>query len=316
MKTSFFRAAAAFSLLALSAPFACAASESSGRATVAIYDTAATPALLKAATAAGTSETLARIIESMDANFASAFNDTGRFSVLARSDWKAVLREQDFGASGNVGSGAAKIGAALGAKYVLETTVDDFQDYVEKADFKLVGKSAEKRILRLGCIAKLYDASTGAMENAVNVTLDEADISEILSYSDRSGSPSEALPARLARAIASGVARKMAEDAFPARVLSVRMNQVSINRGEASGIRVGEVYDVYAIGDVLKDPDTGEILGRDEFLIGQVQVASVMPKFSKAFIVRDAGIEVGAVVRRQAPARNAGEDSALPANSD
>ena len=32
---------------------------------------------------------------------------------------------------------------------------------------------------------------------------------------------------------------------------------VSVNRGESAGIRAGEEYDVFEMGEALVDPDTG-----------------------------------------------------------
>ena len=60
---------------------------------------------------------------------------------------------------------------------------------------------------------------------------------------------------------------------------------VSLNRGEGAGIAVGDVYDVFAEGEALVDPDTGEVLGSNEVKVARVEVAQVLPKFSKARLV-------------------------------
>jgi len=86
-------------------------------------------------------EALDRVQQAMDSQLISAFASARKFKVLARSDWKSVLKEQDFAASGNVEPAtAAKVGKALGAKYILQTTIDDFQDYIETATFATINK--------------------------------------------------------------------------------------------------------------------------------------------------------------------------------
>ena len=46
------------------------------------------------------------------------------------------------------------------------------------------------------------------------------------------------------------------------------------------------------------DPDTKESLGRQEAKVGQVKITEVDPKFSKATILQDTGIDMGAILRK------------------
>ena len=244
-------------------------------------------------------EALERVLQSMDSHLVSALGQTRRFTVVARSDWKSVMKEQDFSASGNVDpASAAKIGKALGAKYVLETTITDFQDYIETARFETIDKTAQKRILRFGAVAKLYDSTSGALVESAEFTITNSDIADLPSYSQRSGNLNDALINDISRLMAKKIASRIADIAYPAKVLSVIGNQIIINRGDYSDIAVGDVYKIVAQGEAMVDPDTGEKLGNAEADVGFAVITEVLPKFSKAKLLENFGVQKGAVARK------------------
>ncbi len=74
--------------------------------------------------------------------------------------------------------------------------------------------------------------------------------------------------------------------------------QITINR-EGAGVKVGEVWTVFALGDEITDPDTGEKLGRNEAEIGTITISRVTAKLSYGEASEDNGIAVGNVVRRK-----------------
>ena len=70
------------------------------------------------------------------------------------------------------------------------------------------------------------------------------------------------------------------------------------NRSKDTGVKVGDIYEIFALGEAMIDPDTGENLGAEETLIGTIKVTSVLPKFSKGTIVgEDNGISKGQILR-------------------
>ena len=78
--------------------------------------------------------------------------------------------------------------------------------------------------------------------------------------------------------------------------LPVTTQQV-FNRGDGTDIAVGQVWNVYAQGKELIDPDTGASLGREELRVGQVRIRRITPKFSIADVLEDTGIDQGAILR-------------------
>ena len=61
---------------------------------------------------------------------------------------------------------------------------------------------------------------------------------------------------------------------------------------------MGDLFNVFAVGKELKDPDTGEVLGRQEVKMGKARVTQVNPKTSLAELTEDLGVTDGAVLRR------------------
>src|ERR1022692_4990253 len=107
-----------------------------GKATIAVSSIKPTPSL-DASVKQDKKLEMGRIIESMNSQLIDRINATRKFDVVGRSDLGDILKEQDLGASGNVdATTAAQAGKLTGAKHLLVTTVDDFQDYVENATFE------------------------------------------------------------------------------------------------------------------------------------------------------------------------------------
>ncbi len=245
---------------------------------------------------------MGRIIESLDSQLIDRINATRKFDVVGRSDLGDILKEQDLGASGNVDAKtAAQAGKLTGAKYLLVTTVDDFQDYVEKATFEGTGRSATKRVFRLSVVGKVYDASTGKLLESVNFQTGNDEfkrIQEERSYTVKDGELSDEMMVAVSRDLAQKIANRIADVVFPAKVLLKRDKEVTINRGEGGGVAVGETFNVFALGEELVDPDTKESLGREEVKVGKVKITQVKPKTSTAEILDDTGIDKGAILRK------------------
>jgi curli biogenesis system outer membrane secretion channel CsgG len=284
-------------LLLLPAP----ASAQEGKATLAVSAIKPTPSLAAAVKPDKKAE-MGRVIESLDSQLVDRINATRKFDVVGRSDLAEVIKEQDLGASGNVeAKTAAQAGKLTGAKYLLVATVDDFQDYVEKATFEGTGRSATKRVFRLSVVGKVYDATTGKLLESANFQTGNDDfkrIQEERSYVVKDSELSDEMMVAVARDLAQKIATRIADVVFPAKVLLKRDKEVTINRGEGGGVAVGDVFNVYASGEELTDPDTKESLGREEVKVGRVKITQVNPKTSIADILDDTGIDKGAILRK------------------
>ena len=226
----------------------------------------------------------------------SALQNARKFEVLTRSDLPEAMKEADFGDSGNSAGGAVR--NFKGADYILTVKINDFQDYVKTADFKLIGKSAQKRLLRMGAVANIIDARTGAIAESANISVSESEISERDAGVRESSKLDRRLLAELSKSLAAKIAARATEVAFPAKVVAKTGSLVTVNRGDGTDIAVGDVYEVYASSGDLIDPDTGENLGSEEVPVGRVEITAVRPKFSLSRAVKDNGIARGHVLRK------------------
>ena len=299
MKNSSFRNLCLGLLSAAMLPALASAQE--GKATLAVSSIKPTPSLAASVKPDKKLE-MGRIIESLDSLLVDRINATRKFDVVGRSDLNDILKEQDLGASGNVDAKtAAQVGKLTGAKYLLVTTVDDFQDYVEKATFEGTGRSATKRVFRLSVVGKVYDASTGKLLESANFQTGNdqfKQIQEERNYSVKDGELSDEMMVAVSRNMAQKIANRIADVIFPAKILLKRDKEVTINRGEGGGVAVGDIFNVFALGEELIDPDTKESLGREEAKVGRVKITQVNPKTSMAEILDDTGIDKGAILRK------------------
>ncbi|MGB0786210.1 MAG: hypothetical protein ACPGRH_08655 [Alphaproteobacteria bacterium] len=231
---------------------------------------------------------LKRVAQAIDGQFINALNGTRKFEIIARSDLDSLMEEGGF-----TGSGLQ----VKGSDYIIVPTIDDFQDVLERATFKGIGKTAEKRKIRLGMVARIYDANKGNLVEATNFQLDNNFAEQLFQNASRSGSFSDTMLRQIAEEMSDKMANRVVDVIYPARVVSLIGNQATINRGDGTGIAIGQVWEIFALGEEMIDPDTGESLGSSEFSVGKIKIQRVNPNFTNALIIDDYGITKGSIAR-------------------
>jgi hypothetical protein len=285
-------------LVLLSATLLPALASAQDKATIRVSTIKTTPSLL-ASLDANQKQELGRITESLDSHFIASFNATHKFDVVGGSDLKDIIGNQDLENSGNFDpKTVAKTGALSGAKYVLVTKVNNYQDNIVTATFEGTGRSATRREFVFSANGTIYDIATGKELDSVDFEIAHTNKELNLSYTVKNGNLSDEMIDEVASDMAGKIANHSADYLFPAKILAKRDTEVTINRGDGAGVTVGDTFNVYAVGDEMFDPDTKESLGREEVKVGQVKITEVDPKFSKAQILSDTGIANGAILRK------------------
>jgi len=259
--------------------------------TLAIGDVKASSGLVKSVKKNDTATALERVVQAFDSQLIDKMHNTRKFAIMARSDLKNLVTEGD--ATGQ----NFKI---AGADYLLVATIDDFQDYSENITLPSTGEKLSKRVITATVVAKIYDAKSGKLLESANVTK-SIPLAAAKFNSDSNGELSDSLLIQTVGTIADATANRVADVLFPAKIISKVNNQVTLNRGDGTAIASGQIWEVYALGAELKDPDTGEVLDRERMLVGKVRIIRVNPKTSLADIIEDHGIDTGAIV--QLPAK-------------
>lgn len=269
--------------------------------TIAVSEVKVTTALTDSVRRAGKLNELQRVTQALDGQLIDAINSTRKFNVVARSDLNVILREQEFAASGNVdlnSTGAAQRFQVAGVKYLVVPGVDDFQDYTETRTFEGLGRTVTRRVIRIGGVVRIYNTTTGQLLETANFKVSNDDLEEVNRAARAQGTLSEGLLADVSHEMAARVAARVEDVIYPARVLAKTGNQVTFSRGDGSTVAVNQVWEVYAIGEELIDPDTGVSLGANEVPVGKIRVNAVRPRFSTGVILEDFGIDKGAIVRQ------------------
>jgi curli biogenesis system outer membrane secretion channel CsgG len=274
------------------------------RIAIAVPAVEALPAVVEKVAGYGQRNELAQIVQGLDAKLADALQNTRKFEVRAHAELAKIIGEQQAQDSGNFDlsdPARAKPFQLAGIPYLALVQIDDFQDQVQTARFEGVGQQATRRQIRLSAVCRVFDATRGTLLESVRVTLGDFDFKNNPQYvvDQKGGDLTEAVVNVIADKMANRVAQKITDTVFPAKALVVRDGVVTLNRGEGTDIAVGEIWEVFAQGEALIDPDTGENLGSEEVAVGFIRVISVAPKFSRAEICGlDRGIARNSVLRK------------------
>jgi len=262
------------------------------RDTLGVSDVKILPALYATAQSSGTATALDRLAQSLDSQLIASLGATRKFQILARSDLDVILKEQSLSNSGSVDDASAtKMFKLAGAKYLLTVTIDDYQDRTETATFAAVGGSAQRRKISLSCVAKIYTSQTGKLVESAKLQIDDSDVRNNPAYiADTGANWSEKLPTNLANMAAEKIAQRVTDILYPAKVVAKTGTQITLNRGEGTGIATGQVWTVYATGKAMIDPDTGENLGFEEVAVGKARITTVTPRTAIAELTEDRGV--------------------------
>ncbi|MGF1485145.1 MAG: CsgG/HfaB family protein [Opitutales bacterium] len=273
----------------------------SGLLSIGIQEVEVVDSVMVATTAAGADKaiSLQRVADSMGQQLIDRVHNTRKFKVVSRSDLETMLKEQELQQvfADPTDTQVAQAFKMAGCKYALITTIDDFQDIQQQLRAEGGQVLATKRIVRLSAVAKIYDTTDFTLLETANFQMTNKDAEEAQFGVIGDGDDSDALLTIMAREMSYKAANRVLDVIFPAKVIAMTGSVVTINRGDGTGIQEGQVWNVYALGEALIDPDTGESLGAEEVLMGKVEVIGVTPKFARAKVLEDYGVDKLQVLR-------------------
>lgn len=283
--------------------FSCAGSAwaQTGKPSIGIQSVEVTAGVASTATDLGRQKQLSiqRAADSLGQQLIDRMHNTRKFTVVSRADLEVILQEQELQSVWTSPSDAdvSEAFRIAGCKYALIVTMDDFQDVHEELRFEGQSAVAHKRTVRMSAVGKVYDTTSGILLESANFQLQEKEGVKIQTGTSRDGARADELITGMARDMAHQIANRVSDVIFPAKIIAMTGKMVTINRGDGTGIERGQRWSVYAVGEELVDPDTGESLGSEEILIGEVKVTNVTPKFSQAQITEDYGVDKLQILR-------------------
>ena len=245
----------------------------------------------------------------------SALFDSGRFVVVEREKLGYVLAEQDLAASGRMAGGGKKVaqtGKLRSARYLASGAITEVDGSESGGDagvrIKRFNVGFSKADARVTIIAKLIDTSSGEIVAKKRIVGKPSKRKLKFGYAgadlgvDLGGFKKTPLGQAAQDAIGQAAkffATSMEEYPFEGRVVKVTNNgQVIINRGSQYGVEVDQEMVVRTEGELLIDPDTGEVLDEEEGeVVGKLRVAKVKEKVAYCDLLEGDTPEKGAVVQ-------------------
>jgi curli biogenesis system outer membrane secretion channel CsgG len=220
---------------------------------------------------------------------------SSKFSVVERDKLNLVLKEQGLATAGAVDpTTAAKVGKLLGVQYVLMGGIDKFNIDVTKA---AVGPfSVGGHMVQSFATISLRFVDTTTAERVVSISAD-GDVKTgggflkgtSLSRDSEWGIAGETIQ-KAAKAVVGKLGSgdylsRIASAAAPTggvqgKIIKVEGTKAWINLGALSGIKVGDRFMVFTVGEALIDPDTGAKLGADEKQTADGAVVEVQGKYA------------------------------------
>lgn len=234
--------------------------------------------------------------------------DTGRFVMLEREALDVLLKEQ---AIKEENTGASQKGKIVPAQALVAGKVTDFEvnergggGGVSVGGFSVGAKASEAKV---GINVRLFDVDTSEVlisDTATGVSKGGgikvgANIGNTFSNFDAfQQSPlGKATTTAIDKAVEM-IVKKMEKKAWTCKVADFDEpnKEVAINAGTETGVIVGDVFSVMRVSKVIKDPDTGAVIGTKTQKVGMIKVTSVDKKISFCSIVEGEAFQPGDIV--------------------
>lgn len=254
--------------------------------------------------------------DGMSDMLATVLVKSGRYRVMERDKINSILKEQNLGATGVVTQeSAAKAGKMLGVELAVIGAVTEF-GYKKRSTGGLlkkagIGAALGQYTATIGIDMRVVNTTTGEILKAENVRRQKTAMSVGLatdSYSfDSEAQFDNSLVGKVTREAIEDIVKVLDQQggggAWEAKVVMARAGDVIINSGQEAGLKAGDTFVVFRMGEEMKDPDTGESLGAEETRVGEIEVVSNnfggKGKASSCKIVSGSGFKAGDLVKQK-----------------
>jgi len=220
---------------------------------------------------------------------------TGRFIVLGETDMRnEALGEQDFGASGRTtqGNKTPVSGQMTPAQLLVKGVITHYELYKGGGSgglrFKKLSFSGKRERCEINATVYLVDSTTGQVVSSKSVVGRSDSKGADVGYRDYdwSGNLGGFAKDNVGTAIQDGVAEgvnwmieQLPRIVWRGSVAFVKDDRIYVNRGTREGVAAGQTF---LVGDaeLIRDPDTGEILDESLVEVARLEVTTVKEKLS------------------------------------
>lgn len=241
---------------------------------------------------------------------------SGKYRVIDREQLAAIMQEKNLSLSGEIDpKTAVKAGKLLGVEYLVTGALTELGVADRGARvpgmFGLPSVKVGSQKMDAAIDARMISTTTGEIVWADSAKESTSD-AQVYVAGAGGGVNDKGKLDRVLRPVVVKLAESMSKVSAPTsglggagdasgiagKIAKVEGGSVFLNVGAEAGIKEGDTFDVYRVGNVIKDPDTGEVLGSDETKVGRVKVTKVMgARLSTASILNGSGFKAGDMIK-------------------
>ncbi len=233
---------------------------------------------------------------------------SGHFIVIAESDMRAAaMTEQDLASGGRTAAGdkAPATGLMTPAQLLIKGEITHFADGTKGGDggiaYKGIKLGLKSSTAEINAVVYVVDSRTGQVVASKKVTGKAKSSGMTVGFTDKDWSSDmgsfkntnvgKAVEAAIDQAV-EFCAAQLESLPWTGTVVVVKGTQVYINRGAREGVAVGQIFKV-GVSEIMRDPNTGEVLDTTFTEKGHIRVETVKEKLSICSIISGEGIENG-----------------------
>lgn len=231
--------------------------------------------------------------EALHAQMITELNNSGRYRVVERENLDGILKEQDLAAGGRMrkGSGPAS-GDLEGAQLMIKSVVTDAEEKAGKGGrigFRGIGVGGKKTEYKVTMDVRIYDTQTGLILDTETVSATQTKggksgsigIGGLSLGGEKSGGDTTGEITRLLIQEAINAIDKQAKKVgWKSNVHGVSGEEVIVIGGSRDGLENGMKFDVYELGEPVKDDDGAILDEGKETKIGALTLTQVKEKIS------------------------------------
>ena len=243
---------------------------------------------------------------------------SGKYRVIEREQLQAIMQEKHLSLSGDIDPKTAiQFGKLLGVEYLVTGAVTELGATDRGANVPggllrgLPSVNVRSQKMEAALDARAFSTSTGEIVWA-DTARDELSDSSVYVAGAGGGASDHGKVDKLMRPVVQKLAASLAKASLSSsglggagdasgvvgKIAKADGGTLYVNAGSEAGVKEGDEFNVYRVGEQIKDPDTGEVLGANEMKVGRVKIKSVMgPRLSTAVSVSGSGYRAGDTLR-------------------
>lgn len=252
--------------------------------------------------------------------FVDSLVDTRKFKVMERAQMDALLQEHRFQKSADVSAATAvKAGKLAGVQVVVFGNVQFAQKNqqlhtsgrIPGLPVRLPGGSGSKKTSEGNLTVRAVDVQSGEILFSKTETLSESNFRFDIMGTGAGTDWDETVFRKIYQPAVDRITQEMVAKietlrdgvgsaaSSEGKIVSLKKDVVFINLGKLDGVKPGDEYEVYQ-AEVIIDPDSSEVLGRDEKLLGTVTLVRLAgDHLSATRVLSGSDFAIGNIVKKK-----------------